>query len=84
MLFISRGWKTGGAGHAAEEVMPIYEYECRACGNIFERVMKVGEPEPSCMVCGQETRKLVAAFRTNAWSTFLDRMEKRVSPEKFK
>ena len=64
--------------------MPIYEYECRACGNIFERIMKVGEAGPTCPACGQETKKLAAAFRTNAWSTFLDRMEKRVSPEKFK
>ena len=62
--------------------MPIYEYECRVCGNIFERVMKVGEDEPTCPVCGQGTRKLVAAFRTNAWSTFLDGMEKRISPQK--
>jgi putative FmdB family regulatory protein len=59
--------------------MPIYEYECRSCGNIFERVMKTREAEPSCPACGmQETRKLVAPFRTNAWSIFLDRMEKRV------
>jgi putative FmdB family regulatory protein len=62
-----------------EEVMPIYEYECLRCNHIFERVMKVGEEKPSCPVCGTpETRKLVAPFRTNAWSSFLDRMEKRV------
>jgi putative FmdB family regulatory protein len=70
---------------AAGEIMPIYEYECRACGNVFERVMKVGEEKPECPDCGErETKKRVAAFRTNAWSSFLDRMEKRVSPEKFK
>jgi len=65
--------------------MPIYEYECRACGGVFEQVMKVGEENPSCPTCGmQETRKLVAPFRTNAWSTFLDGMERRVNPHKFK
>ena len=69
----------------AEDSMPIYEYQCRICGHCFERVMKAGEGEPACPACGrQETKKLVAPFRTNAWSTFLDRMEKRVSPEKFK
>ena len=59
--------------------MPIYEYECGSCGNIFERVMKVGEENPECPDCGErETKKRVAPFRTNAWSSFLDRMEKRV------
>jgi putative FmdB family regulatory protein len=68
-----------------EEIMPIYEYECKFCGHCFERVMKIGEAEPSCPACGmQETRKLVAAFRTTGWSTFLDGMERRVNPHKFK
>jgi len=65
--------------------MPIYEYECAACGHLFERIMKVGEEAPACPACGADRlRRRVAAFRTNAWSVFLDRMEKRVSPEKFK
>jgi hypothetical protein len=47
--------------------------------------MKVGETAPACPACGRaETKKQVASFRTNAWSTFLDGMEKRVSPQKFK
>lgn len=65
--------------------MPIYEYECTFCGYRFERVMKISEAAPACPVCGAaETKKLVTPFRTNAWSTFLDTMEKKVSPEKFK
>ncbi len=65
--------------------MPIYEYECTACGHVFERVMKIGENQPACPACGvTETQKRIAPFRTNAWSNFLDGMEKRVSPEKFK
>ena len=65
--------------------MPIYEYECTRCGHCFERIMKVGEAALACPACGAtETKKLVAPFRTNAWSTFLDGMEKRVSPHKFK
>lgn len=63
----------------AEESMPIYEYECAACGHLFERIMKVGETEPACPACeAKETKKRVASFRTNAWSTFLDGMEKRM------
>ena len=65
--------------------MPIYEYECTSCGHCFERIMKAGEGAPACPACGGgETKKRVAAFRTNAWSTFLDGMEKRVNPQKFK
>jgi putative FmdB family regulatory protein len=65
--------------------MPIYEYECTSCGLSFERIMKVGEMAPACPVCGRaETKKQAASFRTNAWSTFLDGMEKRINPQKFK
>ncbi|MBN2439252.1 MAG: zinc ribbon domain-containing protein [Deltaproteobacteria bacterium] len=63
--------------------MPIYEYECKSCGCLFERIMKVGEEVPACPACGgNRPRKRIAPFRTNAWSAFLDRMEKRISPEK--
>jgi putative FmdB family regulatory protein len=65
--------------------MPIYEYECTACGHLFERLMKVGEEKAACPACGATaTKKRVSPFRTNAWSSFLDGMEKRVSPQKFK
>lgn len=65
--------------------MPIYEYECRSCGHLFERIMKVGEGSSPCPACGaKETEKRVTPFRTSAWSTFLDGMEKRVNPHKFK
>jgi putative FmdB family regulatory protein len=70
---------------STEESMPIYEYACAACGHLFERIMKVGEAAPACPACGEkETKKLAAPFRTNAWSSFLDGMEKRVNPNKFK
>ena len=65
--------------------MPIYEYECAACGHLFELIMKVGEETPACPACGADRpRRRITAFRTNAWSTFLDGMEKRVNPHKFK
>lgn len=32
--------------------MPIYEYECSACGTRFERLQKLSDPEPSaCPKC---------------------------------
>lgn len=65
--------------------MPIYEYECKSCGHSFERIMKVGEEAPPCPACGMgRVERRVTAFRTNAWSTFLDGMERRVNPHKFK
>jgi putative FmdB family regulatory protein len=69
----------------AEDSMPIYEYECKSCGHSFERITKVGEEAPACPACGADRpQRRIAAFRTNAWSTFLDGMEKRVNPEKYR
>jgi putative FmdB family regulatory protein len=65
--------------------MPLYDYECTHCLHRFERIMKIGEAEPACPACGVKgTKRRLAQFRTNAWSRFLDEMEKRVSPHKFK
>ena len=74
-----------GLIQAAEGAMPIYEYECTRCGHCFERIMKAGEDDPDCPACGgKKTKKRIAAFRTNAWSGFLDGMERRINPHKFK
>jgi len=47
--------------------MPIYEFECGACENAFERLQKLSDPDPTvCPVCGAERvkRRLTApAFR---------------------
>ena len=65
--------------------MPLYDYECTHCAHLFETIRKIGEDAPACPVCGKkETKRRIAPFRTNAWSRFLDGMEKRISPEKFK
>jgi putative FmdB family regulatory protein len=61
------------------EIVPIYEYKCKSCGHFFERIMKVGEEAPTCPACAVDRpQRRIAAFRTNAWSSFLDRMEKQV------
>ena len=67
--------------------MPIYEFECKKCSHVFERFMKIeeGYEELACPACGvKDPKKLVTAFRTNFWSTFLDGMERKVNPYKFK
>ena len=47
--------------------MPIYEFECVACGNVFDRLQKISDPDPaSCPQCGKEKvrRRVTApAFR---------------------
>ena len=65
--------------------MPIYEYQCRVCDRLFERIMKVDKADPPCPGRGAgKVHKQAAPFRTNAWSSFLDRMEKQVNPRKIK
>ena len=43
--------------------MPIYEFECAACGDVFERLQKLADPDPSaCPQCGKpDVRRLVSA-----------------------
>jgi putative FmdB family regulatory protein len=47
--------------------MPIYEFECSACGDHFERLQKLSDTDPTaCPKCGAERikRRLTApAFR---------------------
>ena len=47
--------------------MPIYEFECAACGTRFDRLQKLSDPDPTaCPECGAErvSRRLTApAFR---------------------
>jgi putative FmdB family regulatory protein len=43
--------------------MPIYEFECAACGNVFDRLQKISEPDPdTCPSCGKhKVRRRVTA-----------------------
>jgi putative FmdB family regulatory protein len=47
--------------------MPIYDFECRSCGERFERLQKLSDADPTvCPHCGKEEvkRRLTApAFR---------------------
>lgn len=40
--------------------MPMYEYECRACGYTFERTQSMSdEPVRICPQCGKDVRRLI-------------------------
>jgi putative FmdB family regulatory protein len=42
--------------------MPLYEYECDACGRRFERIQKFSDPpETVCPTCGGTVRKLLSS-----------------------
>jgi putative FmdB family regulatory protein len=47
--------------------MPIYAFQCQACGHHFDRLQKLSDPDPTdCPECAQAavTRKLTApSFR---------------------
>jgi len=67
--------------------MPLYDFECAKCAHAFEAFHKMneGSEEIACPQCGAKNpKKIITKFRTNNWSNFLDTMEKRVSPHKFK
>ena len=67
--------------------MPLYDYECVKCAHVFEVFHKIDEviDDPAGPKCKtKRPRKLVSQFKTNQWSQFLDTMERKISPNKFK
>lgn len=43
--------------------MPLYEYRCAACREVFERLVAMSDPSPPCPSCGSsEVAKLMSAF----------------------
>ncbi len=48
-----------------EETMPIYEYQCRKCGNVFEKIQigKGEEERMTCPSCGADhPEKVLSSF----------------------
>ncbi len=47
--------------------MPIYEFECAACGNRFDRLQKLSDPDPAdCPACARpavQRRVTAPSFR---------------------
>jgi len=45
--------------------MPIYEYQCKSCGRIFEKIQKISETGDSlqCPYCGgKKAEKVLSGF----------------------
>lgn len=41
--------------------MPIYEYRCESCGEVFERFLKMSDdPTCECPKCGETARRLIS------------------------
>ena len=52
--------------------MPLYEYECDACGHRFEKIQKFSDPPlETCPKCGGPVHKLMSApafqFKGTGW-----------------
>ncbi len=41
--------------------MPLYDYQCQSCQHVFEELMSMNAPSPSCPLCSQETQRLIAS-----------------------
>lgn len=75
--------------------MPIYEYKCNECGQIFDVLQKINsEPVKDCIHCGSKVEKLISAssfqFKGSGWyvtdykksASDKDKYKKPVSAEK--
>jgi putative FmdB family regulatory protein len=52
--------------------LPLYEYQCEACGSRFERIQKYSDPPIAvCSSCGGSVRKLISSpafqFKGTGW-----------------
>jgi putative FmdB family regulatory protein len=52
--------------------MPLYEYQCEACGGRFEVIQRFSDPPVEvCQTCGGHVRKLLSApaiqFKGSGW-----------------
>ena len=58
--------------HRLTVSMPLYEYQCDACSNRFERIQKFSDPPvDTCPTCGGTVRKLLSSpaiqFKGSGW-----------------
>ena len=50
--------------------MPIYEYECRGCGNQFEAIVRAQDGPPSCPSCkSSDIERLISLFAVDSGET---------------
>lgn len=50
--------------------MPLYEYYCKTCNKMFEKLSKYGEDKSVCPKCGEKCNKFISAsnFKINGYS----------------
>ena len=47
--------------------MPIYEYQCRSCDEVFELLVRSGDVAAACPSChGQDLERLLSSFAVNS------------------
>ena len=49
--------------------MPIYEYECRRCGNQFEALVRAGEEAACPLGASPDLERLLSSFGVSSEST---------------
>jgi putative FmdB family regulatory protein len=50
--------------------MPLFEYQCKRCGNQFEALVRAGGPSPSCPACrSEDLEKLLSLFAVSSETT---------------
>jgi putative FmdB family regulatory protein len=51
--------------------MPIYEFQCTSCKEIFEDLVNVGQKTHKCPVCGAKSKKIISSvgiiFKGSGW-----------------
>jgi putative FmdB family regulatory protein len=52
--------------------VPLYEYQCKKCNHVFERIQKFSDPPmTTCSKCGGEVEQLISApaiqFKGTGW-----------------
>lgn len=52
--------------------MPLYEYQCKKCGHLFEKIQKFSDkPEKKCPQCGGPVEQTISApavqFKGSGW-----------------
>ena len=47
--------------------MPLYDFQCRACGHEFEALVRAGEEGPACPSCkGRDIERLLSTFAVSS------------------
>lgn len=51
--------------------MPVYEFQCTSCKEIFEDMVNVGQKTHKCPVCGAKSKKIISSvgiiFKGAGW-----------------